>query len=154
MSSNFYHQTKGDVFISTDPSLIQVDVVHQYLTTASYWAEKIPKATVAKAIQNSMCFGVYRQNQQIGFARVISDKATFAYLADVFILPSEQSKGLGKWLMEVIHAHPELQGLRRWLLTTKDAHGLYEQYGWQAISDDLRNRLMTINKPNIYKDNL
>ncbi|MBS4043968.1 MAG: GNAT family N-acetyltransferase [Chitinophagaceae bacterium] len=154
MNSNFYQQTKGEVFISTDPSLIQVDVVHQYLTTESYWAEKIPKATVEKAILNSLCFGVYQQHQLIGFARVMTDKATFAYVADVFILKSYQGKGYGKWLMEVIHAHPELQGLRRWLLTTKDAHGLYEQFGWQPISDDLRNRLMTINKPNIYKDNL
>ncbi len=154
MNNNFYHQTKGDLFISTDPSLIQIDVVHEYLATESYWAEKIPKATVEKAINNSLCFGLYRNQQQIGFARVTSDKATFAYVADVFIITEEQSKGYGKWLMEVIHAHPELQGLRRWLLTTKDAHGLYEQFGWQPISDDMRNRLMTINKPNIYKDNL
>jgi GNAT superfamily N-acetyltransferase len=154
MSSNYYQQTKDDFLISTDPSLIQIDLIHQFLTTQSYWAEKIPLSTVAKAIKNSMCFGLYRNQQQIGFARVISDNATFAYLADVFILPSEQSKGLGKWLMQVIHQHPELQGLRRWLLTTKDAHGLYKQFGWQPITDDMRNRLMTINKPNIYKENL
>lgn len=154
MNSSFYHQTKGDYLISTDPSLIQINVVHHYLSTKSYWAESIPLLTVEKAIQNALCFGVYHKANQIGFARIISDKATFAYLADVFILPAEQNKGLGKWLMQVIHQHPELQGLRRWLLTTKDAHGLYQQFGWQPINDDLRNRLMTINKPNIYKENL
>lgn len=150
----FYYQKNGDYLISTDPSLIQINVVHHYLSTTSYWAENIPLATVEKAIQNALCFGVYHKANQIGFARIISDKATFAYLADVFILPSEQNKGLGKWLMQTIHQHPELQGLRRWLLTTKDAHGLYQQFGWQPINDDLRNRLMTINKPNMYKENL
>lgn len=154
MNNKFYQQSKDDLLISTDPSLIQIESVHNYLTKESYWAEKIPRTTVERAIENSLCFGVYRNIEQIGFARVISDKATFAYLADVFILPFEHGKGLGKWLMQVIHEHPELQGLRRWLLTTKDAHGLYEQFGWQPITDDLRNRLMTINKPNIYKENL
>ena len=154
MNSSFFHQSQEDYLISTDPSLIQINVVHHYLSTTSYWAQNIPLLTVEKAIQNALCFGVYHKANQIGFARIISDKATFAYLADVFILPAEQNKGLGKWLMQVIHAHPELQGLRRWLLTTKDAHGLYEQFGWQPINDDLRNRLMTINKPNLYKENL
>lgn len=154
MNSSFFHQSQEDYLISTNPSLIQINVVHHYLSTTSYWAQNIPLLTVEKAIQNALCFGVYHKANQIGFARIISDKATFAYLADVFILPAEQNKGLGKWLMQVIHAHPELQGLRRWLLTTKDAHGLYEQFGWQPINDDLRNRLMTINKPNLYKENL
>ncbi len=154
MNSSFFHQSQEDYLISTDPSLIQINVVHHYLSTTSYWAQNIPLLTVEKAIQNALCFGVYHKANQIGFARIISDKATFAYLADVFILPAEQNKGLGKWLMQVIHQHPELQGLRRWLLTTKDAHGLYHQFGWQPINDDLRNRLMTINKPNLYKENL
>lgn len=154
MNLEYFTQTKGDFLISTDPALIDIDIVHHYLSKESYWAENIPKSIVEKAIQNSLCFGVYYQKSQIGFARIMTDKATFAYLADVFILPSEQSKGLGKWLMQVIHQHPELQGLRRWLLTTKDAHGLYKHFGWQPITDDLRNRLMTINKPNIYKENL
>ncbi len=154
MQHNFFEQEKNGYLISTNPALIDIVVVHQYLSTESYWAEKISQAIVEKAIQHSLCFGIYKNHQQVGFARIISDKATFAYLADVFVIPSAQRNGLGKWLMQTIHQHPELQGLRRWLLTTKDAHGLYEQFGWQPISDDLRNRLMTINKPNIYKENL
>lgn len=152
MSNKNYHPLHKDYFISTDISLIQINVVHHFLSTQSYWAEQIPKSIVQKAINNSLCFGVYHQQLQIGFARVISDKATFAYIADVFIIPEYQQRGFGKWLMQTIHEHENLQGLRRWLLTTKDAHGLYEQFGWQAITDDLRKRLMTINKPNIYKE--
>lgn len=153
--NNMVHQEyQNEFLLSTDKTLLDVDVIHHYLSTESYWALCIPKAIVAEAIANSICFAIYKNNQQIAFARVITDTATFAYLADVFVVTSQQGKGLGKLLMQFIHTHPELQGLRRWLLTTKDAHGLYEQFGWQKINDDLKSRLITINKPNIYQDKL
>ncbi len=152
--NNHFEQTFNGVIISTNKELLDINTIHNYLSTESYWAECIPKSTVEKAIENSICFGVYKNNKQVGFARIITDKATFAYLADVFIIKEEQGKGLGKLLLQTIHQHPDLQGLRRLLLTTKDAHSLYEQFGWQKINDDLKGRLMTINKPNIYKENL
>ena len=152
--NNHFEQTFDDILISTNKELLNINVIHQYLSFESYWALGIPKTTVEKAIEHSVCFGVYRNNIQIGFARMITDKSTFAYLADVFIIKEEQGKGLSKLLMQTIHKHPDLQGLRRLLLTTRDAHTLYEQFGWQRINDDLKGRLMTINKPNIYKDNL
>jgi N-acetylglutamate synthase-like GNAT family acetyltransferase len=119
--------------ISTDPAQIDVAAVHDFLT-ASYWAQGIPRATVERSIQHSLCFGIYREKQQAGFARVITDRATFAYLADVFVMPEFRGRGLSKWLMECISAHPELQGLRRWSLITRDAHGLYRQFGFQPLS--------------------
>lgn len=154
MSNTIYQEYQGAFLLSTDKLLLDIDLIHQYLSTESYWAACIPGATVEKAIANSICFAIYKQNKQVAFARAITDTATFAYLADVFVVTSEQGKGLGKMLMKFIHEHPQLQGLRRLLLTTKDAHGLYEQFGWLRINDDLKSRLMTINKPNIYKDNL
>jgi N-acetylglutamate synthase-like GNAT family acetyltransferase len=119
--------------ISTDPAQIDVAAVHGFLA-ASYWAQGIPRATVERSIQHSLCFGIYREKQQAGFARVITDRATFAYLADVFVVPEFRGRGLSKWLMECISAHPELQGLRRWSLITRDAHGLYRQFGFQPLS--------------------
>jgi N-acetylglutamate synthase-like GNAT family acetyltransferase len=122
-------------FISTDPSLIDLDAVHAYLSH-SYWAHGIPKDLVRRSIAGSMAFGVYEdpgaaeKPRQIGFARVISDRATFAYIGDVYILEEFRGRGLGKWLVEVIVAHPDLQGLRRWMLMTRDAHGLYARYGF------------------------
>ncbi len=154
MSNSYYQTTHNEYLISCDPALLNIEMIHQYLSIESYWAQCIPIETVKKAIKNSHCFGVYKNNIQVGFARLMTDQATFAYLADVFIIKNEQGKGLGKFLMTTIHQHPELQGLRRWLLTTKDAHKLYTQFGWQIINDDLKGRLMTINKPNIYKGNL
>ena len=152
--NNHFEQVFNDIIISTNKELLDINIIHNYLSTESYWALNIPKSTVEKAIENSICFGVYKKNKQIGFARMITDKATFAYLADVFIIKEQQGKGLGKLLMQTIHQHPDLQGLRRLLLTTKDAHTLYEQFNWQRINDDLKGRLMTIDKPNIYKENL
>jgi GNAT superfamily N-acetyltransferase len=147
-----YYEVKRDPFlVSTDPSLLDIDVIHHYLSTGSYWAINIPRETVERSLQNSICFGVYHLQQQIGLSRVITDKATFAYLADVFILPEYRGKGLSKWMMEVIHAHPELQGLRRWMLGTKDAHGLYEQYGWTALDDEAKRRFMQKVKKNAYQ---
>ena len=109
--------------ISTDNSRLDIGVIYQYLSQESYWAKNIPLEVVQRSIDNSFCFGLYHQNSQIGFARLVTDKATFAYLADVFILPEYRGKGLSKWLIGTIHAHPDMQGLRRWMLGTKDAHG-------------------------------
>ena len=125
---------KFDEFlISTDPALLQIDVIHKYLSEESYWAQGRELEITAQAIENSISFGVYHEEKQIGFARVITDKATFAYLGDVFILEGYRGKSLSKRLMEAILSHPELQNLRRWILATKDAHGLYAQYGFTPL---------------------
>ena len=141
---------KGEYIISTNKEKIDIDVVHTFLSKDSYWAENIPKDIVERAIKNSLCFGIYYKEIQVGFARAVTDKATFMYLADVFVLPAHRGKGLSKWLLQTIHAHPELQGLRRMMLTTKDAHGLYAQFGWQPLNDDLAKRIMLINRPGMY----
>jgi N-acetylglutamate synthase-like GNAT family acetyltransferase len=141
--------TKNEYVISNDKLRIDVSVVHRFLAQ-SYWAEKIPIETVKRAIDNSLCFGMYRQDGLVGFARVISDFATFAYLADVFILPAERGKGLSKWLMQIIVDHPQLQGLRRFTLATKDAHGLYAQFGFTPF--DKPERWMHRHDPNVYRN--
>jgi len=121
--------------ISTDPSRLQLDAIHAYLTR-SYWSPGIPKELVARAIANSMCFGMYdvqgSTDTQVGFARVVTDKASFAYLADVYVLEEHRRQGLSKRLVEAVLGHPELQGMRRFLLATRDAHGLYAQFGFKA----------------------
>jgi GNAT superfamily N-acetyltransferase len=142
---------KEGYLISTDPSKIDIEVVYQYLSKESYWAKDIPLERVQKSIENSFCFGLYFDNKQVGFARLITDKTTFAYLADVFILPEHRGKGLSKWMIETIHAHPELQGLRRWLLGTRDAHTLYEQFGWTRFGDEQKERFMQFHNPDVYK---
>ena len=124
---------QGEYEVTTDPARIDVSAVHGFLT-ASYWAKGVPQKVVERSIQNSLCFGIYRGKEQAGFARVITDRATFAYLADVFVLPGFRERGLSKWLMQCIIAHPDLQGLRRWSLVTRDAHGLYEQFGFRVVS--------------------
>jgi GNAT superfamily N-acetyltransferase len=139
--------TQGDFEISTDSARVDVSVVHEFLTNC-YWARGIPAETVRRSIENSICFGVYHGKEQVGFARVITDRATFAYLADVFILPSYRGRGLSKWLMECIVGHPDLQGLRRWMLATKDAHGLYSRFGFTAIKAP--ERWMEVHSPDIY----
>lgn len=115
--------------VTTDRSRLDLDVIHGFLTR-SYWARGIPRETVARSIEHSLCFGAFDEDRQVGFARVISDRATFAYICDVFALESHQGGGVGKSLMAAIMSHPELQGLRRWTLFTRDAHGLYRQYGF------------------------
>lgn len=121
----------GDKYIvSSDKSLIDVGVVHRFLSEESYWAKNIPLETVQKAIANSLCFGVYDSGQQVGFARVISDFTTMAYLSDVFILPEHRGRGLSKKLVQYIIDYPELQGLRRWILVTDDAQELYARFGF------------------------
>lgn len=124
--------------ISTDKAKLDVDSIHEFLSTKAYWCLNIPRAKVETAIQNSLCFGVYDQEKQIGFARIISDFSTVAYLGDVYIVEDYRGKGISKWLMETIMSHPNLQGLRRWILLTGDAHGLYRQFGWTAIAEPSR----------------
>jgi len=119
--------------ISDDKTKLQPDVIHHFLRN-SYWAKDIPLEVVKRSIENSVCFGVYSGNKQVGFARVVSDLATFAYLADVFILEEYRGKGLSKRLMEYIMEYPQLQGLRRWMLATRDAHGLYVQYDFKPLA--------------------
>jgi N-acetylglutamate synthase-like GNAT family acetyltransferase len=124
--------SENNLIISTDKSKLDLSVIHGFLRT-SYWAEDIPLDIVKNAIANSLCFGIYKENKQIGFARVISDYTTFAYLADVFIIEEERGKGLSKWLMECILMHSQLQGLRNFCLMTKDAQSLYERFGFKNI---------------------
>jgi GNAT superfamily N-acetyltransferase len=143
--------TKADYHITTDKEKIDLDYTHQFLAQ-TYWAEGIPKEIMQRSIQGSLCFAVFHQDQQVGFARVISDEATFAYLADVFIDPAYRGKGLSKWLMEVIMEYPSLQGLRRFLLATRDAHGLYRQFGFETIASV--EPWMQVHKPDVYKNRL
>lgn len=138
----------SNLLISTDKKLLQLDVIHAFLKE-SYWSKNIPIEIVKKGIENSLCFGVYKEHKQIGFARVISDYATFAYLADVFILEDYRGKGYSKELMKVIMNHEELQGLRRFMLCTKDAHELYKQFDFKKI--DNPEGKMEIVKKNIYQ---
>jgi GNAT superfamily N-acetyltransferase len=119
--------------ISTDASMLDLEVVHGYLSR-SYWAAGVPEDVVRRSIENSLCFGVYRGEEQAGFARVVTDRATFAYLADVFVLDEHRGQGIGKWLLEVILSHPDLQGLRRWMLATRDAHDLYRRYAFTELA--------------------
>ena len=139
--------SSGAYWISDDAAHLDLTVIHQFLSQ-SYWAKNIPRELVVKSLEHSMCFGVYHQQQQVGFARVITDYATFGYLGDVFILEEHQGKGLGKQLMEFILNHAQLVGFRRWLLVTADAHGLYQQYGFEPLSDP--SRYLEINHTNPY----
>jgi GNAT superfamily N-acetyltransferase len=132
--------TKNTFTISDEPERLQLEVIVDSLARA-YWSNQRPRAVIEKSLKHSLCFGVYENQTQIGFARVVSDHATFAYLADVFILESYQGHGLGKWLVQTILEHPDLQGLRRWILATRDAHGLYAQFGFTALENP--DRYMT-----------
>ena len=128
----------SDYSISTDKARLDIPLIHQFLSQQSYWAENIPMDVVQRSIENSLCFGVYQGEQQVGFARVITDSATFGYLADVFILPEHRGHGLSKQLMALIMDYPDLQGLRRLMLFTRDAHTLYTQFGFKT-SDQPQN---------------
>lgn len=128
--------------ISDDPARLDLDVVHRYLSSDSYWARGLPREILERSVTGSLCFGIYLAKddagggagEQVGFARVVTDRATFAWLADVFVLPAHRGRGLSKRLLETILAHPDLQGLRRFLLATADAHGLYRQFGWKELA--------------------
>ena len=169
---------RGEFVISTDPARLDLDVIHNFLTNC-YWARGVPREVVARSIENALCFGIYDGGdaspclaspclakearhgaprhgappygapEQVGFARVISDFATIAYVGDVFVLESHRGRGLGKWLMECIMQHPALQNLRRWILTTRDAHGLYAQVGFTAVKSP--ERYMERHDPNVYE---
>jgi GNAT superfamily N-acetyltransferase len=134
--------------LSTDAAEMDVDAIHAYLSGESYWAAGIPRDVVERAVRNSLCFGIFDGGAQVAFARVITDRATFAYLADVYVLQPYRGRGLGKWMMEAILAHPELRGLRRWMLFTKDAHGLYAQFGFTPVTHP--ERCMERTTPNAY----
>ena len=141
---------KDGFYISSRQEDMDLDFVYGYLTE-SYWAKGIPKETVKKSIEHSLCFGVFSPEGQVGFARMITDRATYAYLADVFIDEKFRGKGLARWLMEIIMAHPELQGLRQILLATRDAHGLYAKVGFQPLSNT--ERWMRIANQDVYTKN-
>src|SRR5262245_9927690 len=138
---------RGEFTISTDRSRIDLDAVHAFLAD-SYWAKDIPRHLVAKSIEHSLVFGLYHGDRQIGFARVVTDRATFAYLADVYVLEAWRGRGLGSWLIETVQAHDELQGLRRWVLLTRDAHALYRRAGWTEVANP--DRYMERWTPGIY----
>ena len=120
-------------YISTDQEKLDIDLIHRYLSEEAYWSKGISKDVIIASIRNSLNFGLYVEGQQVGYARVISDYATIAYLGDVFVLPAYRGRGFSKRLMEEVMSHPKLQGLRRWILLTRDAHGLYRQFGWKSI---------------------
>jgi GNAT superfamily N-acetyltransferase len=139
---------RAEFVISTDRTRLDLDAIHQFLTNC-YWAKGIPREVVARSIEQSLCFGVYDgSGAQVGFARVISDFATIAYVGDVFVLDTHRGRGLGKWLMESITHHPALQNLRRWILTTRDAHGLYAQVGFTPVQSP--ERFMELHQPDVY----
>ncbi len=137
-----YETIINDHLFSTDKTKLQLDVIHTYLSKESYWAQNMPLDIVKKSIEGSICFGVYLKDKQIGYARVVTDNATFGYLADVFISEAHRGKGLSKQLMQFIMAHPDLQGLRRMMLATKDAQGLYKQFGFTGLA--MPERIMEI----------
>ena len=136
--------------ITCDRTRLDIDAIHGFLSQA-YWSPGIPRALVERAMANSLCFGVFHQGQQVGFARVVTDKATFAYLADVYILPEHRGKGLSRRLMERVIQHPDLQGLRRFLLATRDAHALYAKFGFKPLAAP--ERIMEIHNPGVYSGN-
>jgi GNAT superfamily N-acetyltransferase len=138
---------RGDYIISTDQARLDLNLIQDFLSSSSYWATGRSLETVRRSIEYSLSFGLYMGKRQIGFARVVTDYATFAWLDDVFILDSFREEGLGKWLVEVIVAHPELQGFRRWTLTTKDAHELYRKFGFTELKHP--ERWMEKGDPNI-----
>ena len=157
------HQRRGEFLVSTDRSRLDLGVIHGFLTNC-YWAKGIPRETVARSLEHSLCFGIYDESgsnvaglanatrpgaRQVGFGRVVSDFATFAYLADVFVLETHRERGLCKFLMECITQHPALQGLRRWILLTRDAHGLYKNFGFTPLKS--ADRYMELHRPDIYE---
>ena len=140
---------RGEYEVSDERSRLDAALVHRFLSAEAYWSPGIPMAIVEKALANSLCFGLYRGATQVGFARVVTDRATFAYLCDVFVTASERGEGLGKWLVSCVLGHPDLQGLRRMCLQTRDAHGLYQAFGFRPMPDP--TRYLEITRPDIYQ---
>jgi GNAT superfamily N-acetyltransferase len=150
---------RAEFLISTSRERLNLDVIHGFLTNC-YWAKGIPREVVARSIEHALCFGIYDESPllakgarhgapaQVGFARVITDFATIAYIGDVFVLETYRRRGLGKWLMQCIMQHPALQNLRRWILTTRDAHGLYSQVGFTPVK--VPERFMELHRPDVY----
>ena len=134
--------------ISTNKDRLDIGLIHEFLSS-SYWAKGIPRVVVEKSVKNSLCFGAYLYGQQVGFGRAVTDQATFAYIADVFVLPEHRGRGVARSLIQAMLAHPELQGLRRFLLATADAHKLYAQLGFQSLAQP--ERYMSIHNPDVYK---
>jgi GNAT superfamily N-acetyltransferase len=147
MTSQPLDVARGEYSVSTDPARLDVDAIHGFLT-AAYWSEGIGRDLVARALDGSLCFGLYHGTAQVGLARVVTDRATFAYLCDVYVLPSHRGRGLGEWLIETVMSHPDLQGLRRFSLVTKDAQELYRKFGFAEIAVDGRH--MEIARPGLY----
>ena len=143
-----FERTRGPYIITTDARRIDLDAVHAYLAR-SYWAEAIPRAIVEKAIAGSLCFALLTDGEQVGFARVVTDKATFAYLCDVYVLEAHRGQGLGTWMMTELLTHPELQGLRRFMLVTRDAQALYAKVGFHAPRNP--DGHMEITVPGLYQ---
>jgi GNAT superfamily N-acetyltransferase len=141
------NDARGEFTLSSNPSDQQPERVHAYLAR-SYWAEGIPLALVRRSMEASLCFGIFRKGEQVAFARVVTDRATFAYLCDVYVLEEFQGQGLGTWLMEAVAAHPDLQGLRRFILATRDAHALYARHGFTPLGRP--QSMMEIRKANPY----
>ena len=151
MQSGIIERHRGEFVISTDPARLDLDVIHGFLTNC-YWARGIPREVVARSIEHSLCFGVYDGKAQVAFARVISDFATIAYLGDVFVLEAYRGRGLSQWMMERIMQHPALAGLRRWILLTRDAHGLYSKYGFTPLAAP--ERYMELHSADVYERGL
>src|SRR6185295_6571318 len=131
---NNLRHTRSMYTISTDKSRLDVAMIHRYLSEESYWAKDIPLELVERSIENAICFGAYDGDRQIGFARVVTDRAVFAYVGDVFVLESHRGRGVSKQMMQAIRDHPDLRSLRRWHLLTRDAHALYRQFGFQDLA--------------------
>jgi GNAT superfamily N-acetyltransferase len=149
VDSEMVEYRREEFLISTSRERLSLDLVHGFLTNC-YWARGISREVVARSIEHALCFGIYDgQGAQVGFARVISDFATIAYLGDVFVLETHRGRGLGKWLMECIVQHPALQNLRRWILTTRDAHELYSQVGFAPVK--MPERFMELHRPDVYR---
>lgn len=145
--SEAYERRQGPFLVSDDRSRLDLGVIHGFLRTA-YWSTGVPADVVRRAIEGSLCFGLFEHDRQVGFARAVTDRATYAYLADVFVLASHRGRGLGRWLMECVMAHPDLQGLRRFSLVTRDAHELYRPFGFEALANP--DRYLERFSPDVY----
>ena len=146
MDDASFESRRDDYLISTDPARLDVTAIHAYLTR-SYWCPGIPRAVVEKSVRNSLCFGLYHHDAQVGLARVITDQATYAYMCDVYILEEHRGHGLAKWLMQTVISHPSLQRLRRFMLATRDAHGLYHHFGFREVAEPQRHMELLIENP-------